>query len=136
MMQEGEEEPNPQRDVLTPGMESTPVEGREKGRCSTGFRALTAPKKMWVQPESVVKQEEDGEKSSYEESSTSRRSPLSAISSGRRVPEKEEAGPTRVCIPLAPPTRRYVVGPPRCMSGSTQEPGWGRSSMQTKESKC
>jgi len=101
-------EPNPQRDVLTPVMESTPVEGREKGRGNVGFRPLTAPKKkMWVQPETEVKQEEE-EKSSDEESSTSRRSPLSAISSGRRVPKKEEAGQTRVFSPHnSPPTRRY-----------------------------
>jgi len=99
MIQDGEDEPNPPRDVVTPVMESTPVEGREKGKSYTGFRPLTAPKKkMWVQPEAEVK-EEEGEKSSDEESSTSRRSPLSAISNGRRVPVKEEAAQTRVFSP-------------------------------------
>jgi len=109
MMQEGDDEPIPQRDVLTPVMESTPVEGREKERCKAEFGSLTAPKrKMWVQPEAVAKEEEEGEKSSEEESSTSRRSPLSAISSGRRVPEQEVTVQPRVVPPHNfPPTRRY-----------------------------
>jgi len=99
MIQDGKGEPNPPRDVVMPVMESTPLEGREKGKGYTGFRPLTAPKKkMWVQPEAEVNEEEE-EKSSDEESSTSRRSPLSAISSGRRVPVKEEAAQTRVFSP-------------------------------------
>jgi len=107
MMQDGGDEPNPQRDVLTPAMESTRVEGREKGRGNTGIRPLTAPKKkMWVKPKTEVKEEE--EKKSSDEESFCRRSPLSAISSGRRVPEKEEAAQTRVFSPHhSPPTRRY-----------------------------
>jgi len=44
---------------------------------------------MWVQPESEVKEEEEGGKSSNGESFTSRRSPLSAVSSGRRMQEEE-----------------------------------------------
>jgi len=53
-------------------MESTPVEGREKGKGYTEFRPLTAPKnKMWVQPETEVKEEEE-EKSSDEGSSEGR----------------------------------------------------------------
>jgi len=45
MMQGGKDEPNPQRDVLTPVIESTPIEGRDKERGKIGFRPLTAPKK-------------------------------------------------------------------------------------------
>jgi len=106
MIQDEEGEPNPPRDVVTPVMESTPVEGREKRKGYTGFRPLTAPKKkMWVQPETEVKEEEE-EKSSDEESSTSWRSTLSAISIGRRVPVKEEAQ-TRVISPHNSPPRRY-----------------------------
>jgi len=104
VIQEREDKPTPQRDVLTPVMELTPVEGREKERCKAGFQPLTAPKKkMWVQPESEEREEEEGGKSSGEESSTSRRSHLSAISSGRRVPEKK--------VPVQPRgPRRYGDG--------------------------
>jgi len=50
------------------------------------FRPLTAPKKqMWVQPEprEGETEEEEDRKSSSGESSESRRSPMSAVSSGR-----------------------------------------------------
>jgi len=90
--QEEDDEPVPHRNVLTPVMESTPIEGRDKEGGRIGFRPLTAPKEaMWVQPESDKKEpeEEDG-KSSSGESSVSRRSPMSAVSSGRlRAPENE-----------------------------------------------
>jgi len=90
VVQDGEDERTPHRDVLTLVLESTPIEGREKERGKAGFRPLTAPKKkMWVQPESEGRDEGEEEKSSSGESSTGRRSPLSAISSGRRVPENE-----------------------------------------------
>jgi len=72
-------------------MESTPIAGRDKGGGRIGFRPLPAPKKaMWVQSESEEKEpeEEDG-KSSSDESSADRKSPLSVVSSGRRVPENE-----------------------------------------------
>jgi len=94
--QEEEDEPVPHRNLLTPVMESTPVEGHDKERGKLGFRPLTAPKKkMWVQPVSDEKkpEEEDGKSSSGESSLTHRCcsfSPLSAVSSGRRkVPENE-----------------------------------------------
>jgi len=78
-----------------------------------------------------VKEEEE-EKSSDEESSASRRSPLSAISSGRRVPVKEEAAQTREFLPHNSPPGDTVIGPPRYGSGSIRKPGWGRLLMQPK----
>jgi len=78
------EEPVPRRDVLTPVMESTPMEGRNKEKGKAGFRPLTAPKKkMWVQRESEERDEEEEEKSSSGKSSASRISPMSTVSSGR-----------------------------------------------------
>jgi len=82
---EEEDEPVPHRNVLTPVMESTPVEGHEKERGKLSFRSLTAPKKkMWVPAVPTEKELDDDEKSSSGDSSASRRSPLSVVSSGRR----------------------------------------------------
>jgi len=132
MVQDREDESNPPRDVVTPVMESTPMEGRENGKGYTGFRPLTAPKKkMWVQPETEVTEKEE-EKSSDEESSASRRSPLSAISSGRRVTVKEEADQTRVFSLHNSPPGITVIGPPRYGSGSIRGPCWGRWLMPPK----
>jgi len=90
---EGEDELVPREDILTPVMESTPVEGREMQGRRLGFRPVTAPKKkLWVPTEpseEVTEVKQEDEKSSSGDSSASQRSPLSIISSGRRVPENE-----------------------------------------------
>jgi len=77
--QEEEDEPGPHREIPTPVLESTPCERR--GRIE--LRPLPVPKKeMWVQPESEKREEEEDRKSSNGKSSTSRRSPMSAVNGG------------------------------------------------------
>jgi len=80
-----DDEPEPPRDILTPTLESTPCEGHEKKIRRP--RQLTAPKKkLWVQTgtgKEETKEEEDRRSNIESIESEVRRSPLSAVSSGR-----------------------------------------------------
>jgi len=93
--QEEEDEPVPHRNVLTPVLKSTLMEGHEKERGKLTFRPLTAPKKkMWVAAEPTEEvpdrnEPDEDDKSSSGQSFASRRSPLSVVSSGRKVPKNE-----------------------------------------------
>jgi len=107
-IEEGEE-PLPPRDVLTPVMESTPVEGREKGNGKLILRRpLTAPKKkLWVEPKSTKKRPDEGESSSSEsESSVSKRSNTSMVGGERRGGGEEDYIQGVGHISQGPP-RRY-----------------------------
>jgi len=88
---EEEDEPVPHKNVLTPDMELTPLEGHEQERGKLSFRPLIAPKKKMLVPAVSTEIEPDEDENSCSgDSSASRRSPLSAVSSGRRrMPENE-----------------------------------------------
>jgi len=96
-----EDGPVPPRDVVTPVMESTPVAGHEKEGERVSFRPLTAlKKKIWIPAEPIEHKSEEGEnEGSGGELSSSRRSPLSAVSGGRRRVTKED----EVQFQLRPP---------------------------------
>jgi len=83
----GNEEPEPPRDILTPTLKSTPYVGHE--REVRKLRLVIAPKKkLWVQTGTGEDEpeEEDDRKSSIDSAESEvRRSPLSAVSSGRAV---------------------------------------------------
>jgi len=118
--QEEDDEPVPHRNVLTPVLESTPMEGHEKERGKLSFRPLTAPPKKWVAAESTDevpdKYETDQyDKSSSGESSADRKSPLSVVSSGRRVPENEVP-------PISGHLEVMATGPPGFKSALMKEP--------------
>jgi len=106
-VQEGGYEPVAPRDVLTPVMESMPVELREKGKAeywshNLKFRPLIAPKKKWVEPEK--KSEEGGDISRKSESSCSQRS-VTTERSDKKRPERGDDCPQV--------ERRVLQGPPR-----------------------
>jgi len=98
-----EDEPVPPRDVVSPVMGSTPVVGHENEKEKVSFPPLTAPKKKtWVPAKPIEqKSKEGGNESSGSESSTIRRSPLSAVSSGKRRGTEED----EIRFQLRPPGR-------------------------------